>query len=771
MGDMMKSGKKLALFVVGILVFSGFFVMTMGARAGWEVNEDGDDYLGIVGLAPGTNVWLDLSTGYYTYFTYVGEKGFEIDIKIKNYNTTNNVTDLTVTPVICYWNGTPVSLNLGTFTPTLYDVGKIPKNSIAWANFTFDVANDAKPGTYNLTFRFEYKIGGGGDYKHENESRMGGKEIALKIQNRISLAGTNPSPIVAFEGDTWDTVTVTINNDGPDDIEKAYVNISKPEQHFTWISTSSGDEAWAYYPGTISGGGSQSFDYIYAVGDGCEPGRYNASWYVEYYIPGIGWCTEYGEDIGSIIFNVHYTPVIEIEESAQQVTTTVDAVHVNFTLTFVNTGNVDLHDITADIHRPNWAALYTTYHYEDGTKVPNPSELNIGDLAVGETKNVDVHMVINHTNEISPGTHYIFLSWKGYYIYDGRFDGNPPVQNATRLIYVSGTWDTTSTPYTPSITDNDNGTDDYNIDWQNNTHNGPYVIMDLEPFWTTYKPDISVQITTPTQIEIGSRKALLDVTVTNTGNVDLRDIYIQFNESSAIEISSDVYIVDNSVSMDWIMVGDLNVGQSTTLHNIIANIDPNVVAGTQKIPVNWTATYSTQDEQNVVVVEHWSNPEIFRDYDGDLERDTTKPYEPFRALDPDTEATYATVLFNTIGDPSMPRLKATLLNYTPTEVGEDVGKVVAEIKFENAGNVALEDIIVAPIYTTALTPEGVIGKEDINWTKIGDLGTGESAIVNITLIDTYSAARPGGNIWQVPFVWYGYYVTSYGDRIHVGSHW
>ena len=170
------------------------------------------------------------------------------------------------------------------------------------------------------------------------------------------------------------------------------------------------------------------------------PGVYTVDYQVQYDNNDGEWCTE----TGTLEITVAFTPVIEAQLTGSNITITQGNASIPaLGVTFTNTGNVDLRDITITPDFDGVLFYAATDYYDGEYHGQNPvqvTDIHIDSLAVGATATGHWYVALNPY--VQAGNHRILFDWDATY-FDNGATGNP-----TSYVNVNLGW-TGANPMTP----------------------------------------------------------------------------------------------------------------------------------------------------------------------------------------------------------------------------------------------------------------------------------------------------------------------------------
>jgi len=323
----------------------------------------------------------------------------------------------------------------------------------------FNTSTSATMGSHNLVLRIDYT-----DTVGTRKFIQWGVEVIITSRATVNVIDT------LFAGDEFREIDVNLNP-GPA-LDNVFLNITAPDADFTWGSpTDPGDATTAvgWDPGVVPAGG-QDFPYrIYVTADK-DPGVYSGAYTIDYTVGGTR-CYETGEETD---FYVYFTPIVTATGTAiiQQGTTSAD-----ISVTFENTGNIDLSQVEVKIADQSLAYLIIPDDYYEGAgTVITDQWTPIGDLnkdAPGNT--FDAVLRVGFDSTIPPGEHKILFDWQCYY------SDSAELRTQTRVVDVDADWYNGPAP-NPPYEERVAGIRTMDADdFEFNVHTGAFVFIDVTP--------------------------------------------------------------------------------------------------------------------------------------------------------------------------------------------------------------------------------------------------------------------------------------------------
>ena len=534
----------------------------------------------IVNVDNDRNIWIDAET-LDSQTIYVGDEDvtFNIDVE-NNIGPMPDATDdswienaeLEISTTVYDEDGNSVLTPIKEWdirVSTGQD-GRIQDNGANedYDGFRFDVKEDAVPGRYSFEVRLTY----------ENETFDGPFYYTATILFDIDArgdVGDLPYNDILTPGDQNKDVRVQVYLH--EYVTDIYLRITRPDTDFTWFGTTSttsssyvdGESGW-WYP-----------TYIISVSSIKDAGTYTGTYVLEYTI-------NEGEDdevrcteTGDIDFLVGHLAML----SASSTTTTIaqGTSMVTMSLTFTNTGTVDLYSIMVwlDIYNDAFSFMPLD-HWEDNEAI-GFSEAELGDVAVGDSATISMDVGINLY--IPEGNHKIMFAFDGYY-YD------PDSQTYKEL----ETWWTQAASLTPAEYKVMMDGTTFTIDPDTSSVEATYIMVAVTD------TAIDIRITSGASLSLARQLVdnRLDLEVENYGNIDYDNVIFRIETNSAT--SPFLNVVDpEALFSEEAIVGTLDAGNwayPTMRVTLVAGTD----AGVHLVPITMTAVNSDMGESITVTL-------------------------------------------------------------------------------------------------------------------------------------------------------------------------
>ncbi len=325
-----------------------------------------------------------------------------------------------------------------------------------FSGFQAVVANNARPGTYNLTVTLDYTDNGAA-----NHFTYTGY-ILFDVARNIDVSDAYP---VLYAGQTFTPLSIDVD-DSWNGVNGLYLNLSAipPGIHF--------DQTWGWIPGDVE---TDTIGYRVDVDNDMAPGVYPVDYQVQYFNNDGIWCTE----TGTLDITVEFTPVIEASLTGNQITVTQGNQSIPaLGVTFTNTGNVDLRnvEITPQLDGTFFFSPVQWYEGQSGSGDQNAQtqvdKIEIDQLGIGNTATGEWYIALDPY--VQAGEHRILFDWTATYFDNGATD------NPTHYVDTHVRWwnndGNDSTPMVPEIQFNDgSGLGAWSSPWMA----GPYVMIDV----------------------------------------------------------------------------------------------------------------------------------------------------------------------------------------------------------------------------------------------------------------------------------------------------
>jgi hypothetical protein len=428
--------------------------------------------------------------------------------------------------------------------------------------FQFDIADNAQPGTYNLTIDLSFTDHDGTPSGTQHFTGY----VLFTIANNIAVSDAYPD---LYAGQTFTDLYIDVSGHW-NNVDHLYLNLSNIPDGITFDNPS-GWTSTHTLPATLG--------YKVTVAKDMPAGVYTMDYTVQYYNPDNEWCTE----TGTLHVTVGFTPVIEAQFTGNNITVTQgDASIPAMGVTFTNTGNVPLRDITIKLdYDGNYFYSGTTY-YEgaEGSGDQNPvqvTDVHIDSLDVGATAQGSWFVALN--SHVQAGQHRLLFDWTATY-YDNGSTGNPTSYVDVSMQWWDDDWDD-STPMVPEIR--------MGGPWISPWIAGPYVmvgVVDNHPDFSAGKIEnrdtgddyIDLSSDNLVNVEIGSRIHNLELSrftdLKATLQVGNGTPFLNPLDHSATTVENDVTDSDNVINPDgyanmyWYVDIDPNTHPNTYSVNI-----------------------------------------------------------------------------------------------------------------------------------------------------------------------------------------------------------
>ncbi|MGM0405377.1 MAG: hypothetical protein ACQEQM_04470 [Thermoplasmatota archaeon] len=295
------------------------------------------------------------------------------------------------------------SNNFEWITDTIYtNTGEFSGVEEFAGNFEFDIPNEATPGIYRIPIMMQIE-----NYSSATDQWYGSHEnweyVWLELAGNTEVEDRTLEPGIEFANRP-----ITVANVGNSDLEDVSLMLDESDlvdEEGTEVTIHNPDDT--SYVDYISQGWSNQFNFRFTVPFEMEPGEYE----VDYEI------TATREEDDEIITE-HGTVTITISRIAELSAEIVEN-EINqgtpkqeFTVTFTNTGNLDLERISVE-PVDEFPFSVPSEYYEHSTATTDDPMVDIGDLEVGESTDIDIILGIDQNIQI--GQHKLFFDYEGFY--------------------------------------------------------------------------------------------------------------------------------------------------------------------------------------------------------------------------------------------------------------------------------------------------------------------------------------------------------------------
>jgi hypothetical protein len=542
----MKLGNAFAFAIVGALLASA----CAGSFARAEVvNVDDDRELYI------TATDLDNSD------RYVGEQDVTFYVTwFNDFPDSSTDDDSGLTSVSCTIGATVRTVQGTAVSPSPisnWDDNDVPfagtMNEIDWVSFngfSFDVAYDAVPGTYNLTVTLHYTDTAG--------PRTETEFIHFTIASCIAISDIGG----LMPGDRDKEIFVMGNKTAGFSIWDVYLNITRPDSDFTWFGTAG---AVASSPRLGAFPGTAGLSFRISVSADKDAGTYAGSYIVEYTNADGVRCEESGE----IDFEVGHLAMIGTASTTTSINQGTNSANVSLVIT--NTGTVDLLYIRLMVDAASADFTFVLADHWEGGQTVSYASVDVGTLPVGQS--VTRHMTIGFSSLIPEGPHKIMFAFEGYY-YD---------PDQLRYPTVHSTWERPmpGSPYYPVVS-----MDGFQKRLTSTTSSvgGPFVMLDV------VDSEIDVSLTGTTTLSKSGRLVdnALTVELENYGNIDYENVALTMETNSAA--SPFLNAIDpTAAESEAVVVAGTLFGGSDASVVFRVTLSGDAAVGVYTIPVTITA--------------------------------------------------------------------------------------------------------------------------------------------------------------------------------------
>ncbi len=380
----MVNKKAIALILVSMMVFSGLAILAENTEA-QVVNTPNNFHV----MISATN--LDDHTRYrgenVTFYVRMYNDGSQT-LYHCNLSVNSEVHDANGNPVTSPFNWHKQDVNDDVTMGTSY-----PSDSHTFNGFNAIIKSDAPYGTYNITVHMSFKNSTGAKFSYEGY-------VLFKIDSRM-IVGVDWGNKV-YPGELHHTLAMDVYS--VETVHDVYWNISSDDHDFEFPAGADTTHRSDFY----SYSNWQHY-FIFNVTKQKAPGNYRFNWKIEYTVDG-----RRVSDDGN--FNVTVNSLGTIEMSSTTTDIQRGTSTMNVTLSFTNTGNVDLKDLKIKLDGAS-TAYFTipqqVERYEGSHAIYSNPWVYVGNITQGQTTTKTVKLIID--SHLPAGEHKVLFDFKATY--------------------------------------------------------------------------------------------------------------------------------------------------------------------------------------------------------------------------------------------------------------------------------------------------------------------------------------------------------------------
>ncbi len=546
--------KKISMLVCTILLLSLFAALPAGMAWEWSYEDTQNQF---------EHNMVEISDVVGPGDIYVGQQDYEFTLQIFNRADilqTLNELEISVEAVTGP-GGDPTEwpddgdVDEGPYTIAPFDT--------QWTEpFTFNVAGNAAPGEYEITFNITY------EYDHDNDP--GTDDVVATEYEYVTFEIQENTVVTEEENKLWagksfQQFIVNVENVNPDvDLEYAELTLSGIPGGVELRSDS------AIIPEGIPSGDDVDFEFRADVEQDVPSGSHDIQYTFTANANGEIFITEQG----TLDLIVEFSPLIEASYDEMTIDEGTD--ELTFDVTFENTGNVDLIEVYVELVTDGFFVLEVD-HYEYGEIVTFDS-IPLGAFDIGDEAVLGFTVGIDEDYELLEGRHMIQFAWEGWYYDDGTTNNDPGYNE------VGVYWDQTVIPNQAYLS----GVSPEDEEWF-----GPHIFLNVVEEML-YMPTIEAYVD-EIIVEQGTTEVTFEVTFENTGEVDLNDVYVQLlDDGDFLILAVDHYEYGEGIRDIPVELGDLSVGDSVDIEFTIG-MHTYLQEGKHMLQFDWNGWFELTD--------------------------------------------------------------------------------------------------------------------------------------------------------------------------------
>ncbi|MFO7618625.1 MAG: hypothetical protein R6W91_03085 [Thermoplasmata archaeon] len=582
----MMKAKILSLALVSMMVMGAFGMMMPRAEAEYYNNaDDRNIYISEESINNYDGPGGAVGGNFANYEIYPGTQNVNFDIRITNGGNPQT------TPGTIYWCNLSINPSVlrnenGVLISSSYltwDDPTVDEEFNGWATigdnggwnvfegFQFDVANNARPGIYNLTVTLTYKDAIDGV---ATNSYIGFVLFEVRYRCDIyDIGGLIP-------GDMNKNVNVNVHFTSAIPswwVHDLSLSVTLPDSDFWWFGLT-GLTATQTTTTTYQDDSTWSPSFMISVSALKAKGTYTGTYSITYTTDGDRTITE----TGSIDFIVGDVAMLKVTIPAGQKTLAQGTTKVNWTLTFENVGTVDLLAIRCQLDDVSEAFTFMPADHWEGDETVSYNWLTLGDIDIGDT--VTVSMEVGIDLYIPEGLHKVLFMFEGKY-----FD---PASSNYRNVAVS--WvDGGADGYDPYV---NMGVAQYTLTPDSSSLEGPFIWIEVTDTEIDFMLTSLVTLTTAGRIMDNE----LQMNVFNYGNIDFANVVLQIQTNTATSPFMNVVNPTATLSEET-PLGNLDAGDDDTI-SLRVSLKPDFDLGVYMVPVTVNAVNWDMGEEVSTVI-------------------------------------------------------------------------------------------------------------------------------------------------------------------------